>query len=80
MVQGVEEESNLIAWEVCNEPEWIVETYHVATWFELQRFAGLIASAIHNVSSKYVTLGSASLKWNSDVSPAQGNYWKDSAL
>jgi hypothetical protein len=37
-------------------------------------------STIHNHSKKYVTLGSACLKWNSDVSPAVGNKWSDKSL
>jgi hypothetical protein len=32
----------------------------------------MLAAAIHSHSAKKVTVGSASLKWNSDVSPAVG--------
>ncbi len=34
----------------------------------------MISDAIHKNSKKYVTVGSACLKWNSDVNPAVGNF------
>jgi len=37
----------------------------------------MIAEAVHKHSSKYVTVGSASLKWNSDVNPAVANYYSN---
>ena len=40
----------------------------------------MIAAAIHENSDQMVTLGSAALKWNSDVSPAEANWWSDAAL
>ncbi len=70
---------NLFAWEISNEPEWSVENGHV-TQFEIQRFCAMIAAAIHENSDQMVTLGSAALKWNSDVSPAEANWWSDAAL
>jgi hypothetical protein len=47
----------------------------------MQRFCAMIAAAIHQNSSKMVTVGSASLKWNSDLNPpCVGNLWSDAAL
>lgn len=40
----------------------------------------MIAEAVHTHSSKYITVGSASLKWNSDVNPSVSNYWSDHAI
>jgi hypothetical protein len=88
MVQHYSNRCNLVAWEIMNEPEWIMQgipgggNYGGApvTITEMQRFAGLCAAAIHNNSSKYVTLGSASIKWCSSISPASGNYWNNTAL
>ena len=45
----------------------------------MQRFVARIAEAVHNVGLK-VTVGSASLKWNSDAGSAAGNFWSDQAL
>ncbi len=69
----------LFAWEISNEPEWSVTDSQV-TKACLQRFVAMLAAGIHANSAKMVTLGSACLKWNSDVSPAEDNWWKDSAL
>eukprot|EP00615_Pteridomonas_danica_P009214 CAMPEP_0114335554 /NCGR_PEP_ID=MMETSP0101-20121206/5129_1 /TAXON_ID=38822 ORGANISM="Pteridomonas danica, Strain PT" /NCGR_SAMPLE_ID=MMETSP0101 /ASSEMBLY_ACC=CAM_ASM_000211 /LENGTH=178 /DNA_ID=CAMNT_0001467205 /DNA_START=636 /DNA_END=1172 /DNA_ORIENTATION=- len=46
---------------------------------EMQRFVGMQASAAHSKGFK-VTVGSASLKWNSDSGSGEGNYWSDAAL
>jgi hypothetical protein len=62
---------------VINEPEWLVVNYKVVDWKTLQKFVAKIASILHVYAKKYVTLGSASLKWNSDVSPAEKNYWSN---
>ena len=79
IVKYLANSTNLYAWEVINEPEWLNQNYGVP-WNQIQSFVGRIASAIHGNCRKRVTLGSASLKWNSDVAPAVGNYWSDSAL
>lgn len=81
LVGGVEHNDNLIAWEAINEPEWLTTgNEKLVTWEQMQHFVGGIAATVHKASKKYVTVGSASLKWNSDVLPAEGNFWKDSAL
>ena len=48
---------------------------------EMQRFAAMIAEAVHTSTSLRVTVGSASLKW-STVLPGGGQamYWNDTAL
>jgi len=46
----------------------------------MQRFAGKIAAAIHNSSDQKVTMGSASIMWNSYSYNASANYWDDQAL
>ncbi|MCB8946071.1 MAG: cellulase family glycosylhydrolase [Ardenticatenaceae bacterium] len=80
---------NVMGWDIINEPEWgIVESGGVnsnignpVTLAQMQRFVAEIAAAIHQHSNQLVTLGSASLKWNSDTAPgADGNWWSDSDL
>jgi hypothetical protein len=75
----------LLAWEICNEPEWMLDddgsTNQRVTKVQLQRFHGLIAAAIHRADpAALVTTGSASLKWNSTAPAAKGNYFSDQAL
>lgn len=74
-----------VVWEVINEPEWCIQETPPSTLTsvplsQMQRFVAMIASAIHQNSNQKVTVGSASLKWNSNVSPAVGNWWQDSSL
>jgi len=73
----------LFAWEICNEPEWMVEgadqnsdIKFPVTEQEIIRFHAQIAAAIHKISSKPVTTGSASIKWCG----AQYDYWSDKKL
>lgn len=90
MVQRYTNQCNLLAWEIINEPEWSMaipgggKTIQQVKDYEMQRFVGMQAAAIHEYSTKMVTLGSASIKWNSDAitskTPVVGNYWSDSAL
>lgn len=71
----------IFAWEICNEPEWIPQEDTSVTKADVQRFHAMIAAAIHNNDSRWkVTTGSASLKWNSDLHGAEGNWWSDSQL
>jgi hypothetical protein len=90
MVQRYANQCNLLAWEVINEPEWSMNVQYggtqtqVVNASEMQRFVGMIAEAIHKNSTKMVTVGSASLRYNSDkwdvTTPCVGNYWKDQAI
>ena len=32
LIRGVNHHRNLIAWEIINEPEWIIENAHAITW------------------------------------------------
>ena len=84
MVQSLNDSKNVV-WEVINEPEWCIKetpasTLHSVRLSQMQRFVSLITNEIHAHSSHKVTVGSASLKWNSDVLPAVGNWWKDTSL
>ena len=89
MVKRYENQCNLFAWEVCNEPEWAIDrpgdkwdykSDFTVSLTHMQRFHAMIAAAIHKNSKKMVTTGSAALRWNSDVAPALGNIWSDAAL
>lgn len=85
IIQATSQYPNIV-YEVINEPEWCINETPPSTLTsvplsQMQRFVGMIASAIHSYSSSLkVTVGSASLKWNSNVSPAVGNWWSDDAL
>jgi hypothetical protein len=72
----------LFAIDLCNEPEWISENQEDGQLpvSNLQRFFAMCAAAVHNNSKVLVTIGSACIKWNSDIPGCVGNYWKKSAL
>jgi hypothetical protein len=73
----------LFAWEICNEPEWMVENDDLTRipLQRVQRFHARLAAAVHEHGSKPVTTGSSSIKWNSDtVKKAAGNWWSDEAM
>lgn len=80
---------NIVAWEVINEPEWGITELNAVdgnipnpvSLAEMQEFVADIAAAIHQNSTQLVTVGSASLKWNSDTAlGATGNIWDDADL
>ena len=91
MVTRYANQCNLLAWEIINEPEWATTvsgnnpnlSQHVPMT-QMQRFVGMLAEAVHTYSPKMVTVGSASLKWNSDKlsfpTICIGNFWKDAAI
>lgn len=76
----------LVAWEICNEPEWMLDndgsTPQRATTRQLQAWTGRLAAAIHRAAPQaLVTTGSASLKWDWDnPTGTERNLWSDSAL
>jgi hypothetical protein len=81
----------LFSIDLCNEPEWIIDpdqsdwNYGRLPKEYLQRYAAMASAAIHKSSSKVlVTIGSASVKWHSDIYTTNGinggNYWSDSEL
>jgi hypothetical protein len=73
MVQRYASQCNLLAWEIINEPEGSIDVAaaygnnNLVTKLQMQRFVAVQAAAIHQYSSKMDTVGSASLKWNSDI-------------
>ena len=80
---------NVMAWDIINEPEWgIMQSLSVdssisqpVTLEQMQIFVAQVASTIHQNSNQLVTLGSASMKWNSDSAlGAVGNWWADQNL
>ncbi len=76
---------NVLGWDIINEPEWAITEavggQGSVSLAEMRRFVAKIAGAIHRNSSQLVTVGSASIKWNSDTAlGAQGNWWHDAAL
>lgn len=90
MVQRYANQCNLLSWEVMNEPEWAMNipsggnTAQVVEAYEMQRFAGMVAEAVHQNSPKMVTIGSASFMYSSSTfsftTPCIGNFWSDQAI
>jgi len=84
LVQALSSYENVV-YEVINEPEWCIkETPGTTTvqvpLVEMQRFAGMIAEAVHKHSSHKVTLGSSALKWDASKGSGIGNWWNDTSL
>lgn len=80
---------NVLAWEIINEPEWIItdlgavdgRAVQPVSLTQMHRFVAELAAVIHQNSSQMVTVGSASLKWNSNTAlGADGNFWEDEDL
>jgi len=80
---------NVLGWDIFNEPEFGISDLGAVdgnisqpvTLAQMQRFVAEIAGAIHRNSNQLATVGSAAMKWNSDVSlGATGNVWKNAAL
>lgn len=80
---------NVLAWEIINEPEWLIselgavdgQVPQPVSLAQMQRFVAELAAAVHQNSSQMVTVGSASMKWNSDDAlGAAGNIWGDDDL
>lgn len=79
-VNRYKENPYLWAVDVCNEIEWVNQDAadgNIA-WNRLQYLVARVASAVHDNSKVLVTLGSAAVKWNSDL--YEGNYWSDARL
>ena len=80
---------NVLAWEIMNEPEWIITELNALdgrvvqpmSLSDVHRFVAELSGAIHQNSTQMVTVGSASLKWNSETAlGTDGNFWDDADL
>lgn len=69
----------LLGWEICNEPEWMFENYGVPQ-SQVLRMHAMLAAAIHESCSDYVTTGAAAVKWNGRCKACVGNLWSDESL
>jgi hypothetical protein len=69
----------LLAWEICNEPEWMSENLGVAQP-DVVRMHAMLAAAIHENSSALVTTGSSCVKWNGTAPQCVGNWWSNESL
>jgi hypothetical protein len=66
--------------DACNEIEWMNQDSVNAqfSWDKLQYLVASMAAAVHLNSEILFTLGSAAVKWNSDLpAPFEGNRWSD---
>jgi hypothetical protein len=69
--------------DACNEIEWMNQDQVNGniSWDKLQYLVANMAAIVHLNSEILFTLGSAAVKWNSDLpNPFEGNYWSDSSL
>lgn len=86
MVKRYDNRKFILAWEICNEPEWMFENseHGPQSFSDVQRMHAMLAAAIHENCSKYVTTGSAAPKWNSPIYDSwgdnEGNMFSDEAL
>jgi hypothetical protein len=85
MIEHYKHTPNIPAFEIIDEPELGITELNPVTdttvsLKEMQNFCALTANTVHELSNKMVTIGSASIKYISDISPATGNLWSDQAL
>ncbi len=77
---------NFFSIDIMNEPEWAIKGNRSAGIKNqvglgaMQNFVGRIAKTIRERSDILITVGSASLKWNSPTAYAKAHYWSDIAL
>ncbi|PKQ61854.1 hypothetical protein BZG02_14610 [Labilibaculum filiforme] len=86
MVKRYDNRKFILAWEICNEPEWMFENseHGPQSFNDVQKMHAMLATAIHENCSKFVTTGSAAPKWNSPIYDSwgdkEGNMFSDEAL
>jgi hypothetical protein len=69
--------------DACNEIEWMNQDQFNGNinWDKLQYLVANMAAVVHQKSEILFTMGSAAVKWNSDLpKPFEGNYWSDANL
>ena len=79
LVKRFDDHPALYAWEICNEPEWMVED-HGLDKEAVIRFIGLQAAALQRIAQKPVTNGAASIKFNAEPPFGEDNWWSDASL
>ncbi len=77
--------NNPYLWSIdgCNEIEWVHQDKDnaQAPWEDLQYLMAKVAVAVHQNSEILFTVGSAAIKWNSDLPDLmEKNYWSNKSL
>ena len=86
LLAATKERCNILAWEIMNEPEWMMDIPYGGTTNEVfsaevvQRFIGRQADAIHQSTDHRVTVGSAGLRFLTNLHFRAHNYWHDTEL
>lgn len=76
-------EPALLAWEICNEPEWIWLRRYGVSRERVVKFHAEVAAGLHRGGPKPVTTGSASWRWHRDRTARgapKSNPWSDGSL
>ncbi len=86
LLKATQEHCNILAWEIMNEPEWAMDipfggtTENTYDARAMQQFIGRQANAIHEHSNHRVTVGSAGLRFITNLHFRSHNYWHDTEL
>ena len=76
------DEPALLAWEICNEPEWIWFRRYGVSQERVVAFHAHVAAALHRAGDAWVTTGSASWRWHRDRGGRNlaGHPWSDRSI